>query len=256
MTDLPSSERFGSPSTSTGEARPARPERAPASRRDSSTWLTIHEASSLIGVSEATLRRWAEAGDVEAFVTPGGHRRFTRRSILDLLPHPGQRHRTLRELGGTPERVVRQYRRELGASASRWLPGLDEEDREAFRGPGRQILAGVLGYLDAPDEAAAEADLASAGDAATAYGRLARARGLDVATTIDAFLHFRSPFLEELATIARRRRLDATEAISLIIAAASVFDRLLLALLRGHLVVQEPAVDAAGEPTRDHGRGS
>jgi hypothetical protein len=46
-----------------------------------------------------------------------------------------------------------------------------------------------------------------------------------------AFLRFRAPVLEELATIARRRRLETAEAISLVVAAAGAFDRLLLALL-------------------------
>ena len=218
-------------------------------------WLGIHEASALIGVSEATLRRWAEAGDVEAFVTPGGHRRFTRRAILDLLPRPRRPHRTLRELGGTPERVVRQYRRELTSSGARWLPQLDEADREEFRAPGRQILAGVLGYLDAPDEATGAAALASAREAATAYGSLAASRNLDITTSAETFLHFRSPFLEELATIARRRRLDASEAISLIIAAASVFDRLLPALLDGHVAASGAHGGTAGRAATGHGRG-
>ena len=40
---------------------------APASRRE---WLTIHEASDLIGVSPATLRRWSDAGEIRAFTTP------------------------------------------------------------------------------------------------------------------------------------------------------------------------------------------
>ncbi len=201
------------------------------------TWLGIHEASALVGVSEATLRRWAEAGDVEAFVTPGGHRRFMRQAILDLLPHPGRPHRTLSQLGGTPERVVRQYRREL-TSGTRWLPDLDDAAREAFRAPGRQILTGVLGYLDAPDEATGAAALESAREAAASYGRLAVSVGLGITTTTDAFLRFRSPFLEELATIARRRRLEASEAISLVIAAAGVFDRLLPALLDAHLAAR------------------
>lgn len=194
----------------------------------------MHEASSLIGVSEATLRRWAEAGDVEAFVTPGGHRRFTRAAILGLLPRPVRPHRTLRQLGGTPERIVRSYRRELAVSGVRWLPGLDEAERVTFREPGRRILGGVLGYLDAPSEAEGAAHLESARGAAAEYGRLARARSLGPTDTTDAFLQFRSPFLEELATIARRRRIESSEAISLIIAAAGVFDRLLLSLLQGY----------------------
>jgi excisionase family DNA binding protein len=236
LTDLPKSERISASPPIPRVGRAGRPLRVPPNATDGRpAWLTIHEASALIGVSEATLRRWAEAGDVEAFVTPGGHRRFTRGAILGLLPHPGRPHRTLEQLGGTPERVVRQYRRDLTSGHGHWLPDLGEAELEAFREPGRRMLAGVLGYLDAPtDEARAEA-LAIATDAASTYGRLARARGLSLTATVEAFLHFRSPFLEELATIVRRRRLEASEAISLVIATAGVFDRLLVTLLDSHL---------------------
>lgn len=217
----------------------------PASRPQ--TWLTIQEASDLIGVSQATLRRWTESGDVEAFVTPGGHRRFARTAILGLLPAARPKHRTLRELGETPEHIVRQYRRELASSrGAGWLPVLDEPDKELFRERGRQILAGVLAFLDAPTPAEGELELAKATEAAVDYGRLAGRRGFAIAETTAAFLRFRAPFLEELATIARRRRLDASEAISLIIAAASVFDRLLLALLAGHV---EPSAEAIAART-------
>jgi excisionase family DNA binding protein len=240
LSDLSTPERIASRPAS--DVDPADRPTHHAAHHPGSTWLTIHEASALIGVSEATLRRWAEAGDVEAFVTPGGHRRFTRRAILDLLPRPGRPHRTLRQLGETPERVVRQYRRELTGAAARWLPQLDEAQREAFRAPGRQMLTGVFGYLEAPDDASGAAALETAREAAEAYGRLAEAQGLDVATSVEAFVHFRSPFLEELATIARRRRLDASEAISLIIAAASVFDRLLPTLLAGHVTASAERV--------------
>lgn len=40
------------------------------------TWLTLGAASELLGVSESTIRRWADAGDVRAFRTRGGHRRI------------------------------------------------------------------------------------------------------------------------------------------------------------------------------------
>lgn len=51
-------------------------------------WLTLGEACALVGVSPATLRRWSDKGDVRAFTTPGGHRRFARSAILGLLPAP------------------------------------------------------------------------------------------------------------------------------------------------------------------------
>jgi len=49
-------------------------------------WLTVREASELIGVSPATLRRWSDNGEITTFTTPGGHRRFARSAIMGLLP--------------------------------------------------------------------------------------------------------------------------------------------------------------------------
>ncbi|MEW5990629.1 MAG: helix-turn-helix domain-containing protein [Chloroflexota bacterium] len=216
------------------------------------TWLTIHEASDLVGVSPATLRRWTEAGDVEAFVTPGGHRRFSRATILKLLPQGPQRRRRLHELGETPERIVRQYRRELSRELSAEnrpdavVGSLDETEREAFREPGRGILTGVLGYLDAAAPEEGEAALAGALESAARYGAMARGHELARDALTDTFLRFRMPFLHELSRIAHRRRLDTDEAIDLMLAASRVFDRLLLELLRGY---DDPSPAAARRTT-------
>jgi excisionase family DNA binding protein len=217
--------------------------------RPARAWLTIQEASDLIGVSPATLRRWTEAGDLEAFVTPGGHRRFARSSILGLLPSGVKRHRRLHELGETPDRIVRQYRREMTNHIvpGEWVRDLDDAERESFREHGRRILAGVLGFLDAatPDES--EASLLGALDASARYGALARDHDIDLDVLTDTFLRFRLPFLHELGRIARRRRLETDEAMDLLLAASRVFDRLLLALLRGHRDLPEPTSAVAPE---------
>lgn len=210
-------------------------------------WLTIQEAADLVGVSPATLRRWTEAGDLEAFVTPGGHRRFARSSILGLLPAAGGRRRTLHELGETPERVVRQYRREIAEhGAGQRFADLPDADREAFRGPGRQILAGILGFLDAPTPDESERSLEGALEAATTYGSLGRDLGFGVDALTETFLQFRLPFLNELGRIARRRRLGADEAMDLLLAASRAFDRLLVALIRGHARVTVAPAAAYG----------
>jgi excisionase family DNA binding protein len=211
----------------------------------------MHEASDLVGVSQATLRRWSQAGDVEAFTTPGGHRRFTRDSLARLLPQPGRPRRTLRQLGETPERVMRHYRRELsGTHAHEFLPRLDDAGKEAFREPGRDILAGVLAYLDAPTAEAGDAALAAVRVAAATYGELAAANHLGVSQTVTAFLHFRAPFLDELAVISRRRRLDTDEALALLTAATTTFDRLLPALLDSYLAAGKPARRSGGDSIR------
>ena len=43
------------------------------------------QVASLWGVDLKTVHGWVESGDVEAFRTPGGHLRFRRRALLDLL---------------------------------------------------------------------------------------------------------------------------------------------------------------------------
>ena len=50
-------------------------------------WLSLGPASRLVGVDPDTLRRWADDGRIEAYVTPGGHRRFDRRAI-ERWSHP------------------------------------------------------------------------------------------------------------------------------------------------------------------------
>ncbi len=40
--------------------------------------LSISEASRMLGIREATLRQWTDAGKIRAFVTPGGHRRYSK----------------------------------------------------------------------------------------------------------------------------------------------------------------------------------
>ncbi|NJD28070.1 MAG: helix-turn-helix domain-containing protein [Chloroflexi bacterium] len=247
LSDLSSSERIEGVDDAADAATDA-----DSSAPGLSGWLTIGEASNLIGVSEATLRRWAEAGDVPAFVTPGGHRRFSRQAILRLLPPPERRRRTLRELGETPERIVRQYRRELASATSHdWMPAIEDDKRRAFRGLGRRMLEAVLAYLDAEDHATGERVLRKALTASGEYGRLARANGLTARETAAVFVHFRTSFLEEIAATASRRRLELKEAVSLMVAATTVFDRLLLRLLDAHGVqLESDDTSLAAEPER------
>lgn len=47
--------------------------------------LSIREASQLLGVSMATLRQWTDEGLIPAFVTPGGHRRYSPESIEEFI---------------------------------------------------------------------------------------------------------------------------------------------------------------------------
>jgi len=62
---------------------------------------------------------------------------------------------------------------------------------------------------------------------------MARA-GASLSDTVEGFLRFRKPFINELAELARRRRLDTREATALLVDAESALDRMLIALMLGH----------------------
>ncbi|MBA2254633.1 MAG: helix-turn-helix domain-containing protein, partial [Chloroflexi bacterium] len=128
---------------------PPRARRLPPSR--SPDWLGLSEASEVLGVSPATLRRWADAGRVRSFTTPGGHRRFARRTLERFLPAARGHRPPVAVMGVTPERVTSVYRRSNRVASQRlpWVVALPDADRDAFRELGRGVAVHLLGYLDA-----------------------------------------------------------------------------------------------------------
>jgi excisionase family DNA binding protein len=195
-----------------------------------SPWLSLGEASRILGITPGTLRRWADQGDVAAFVTPGGHRRFPRSTIESLLPQTRSRRPRLAGIGATAERVARVYRRAKPAGR----PALSEEHRAEFRERGHRLLALLLEQLNQEGTKASGVELAEAAASASEYGRRAASLGASLSETVEAFVRFRSAFIGELAGMARRRRLDTREATALLVEAEHAVDRLLVALMSGH----------------------
>ena len=55
-------------------------------------YLTITEAADELGVSPNSIRRWIDLGHIEAWKTPGGHRKVSRRALNDFLTDREGRH--------------------------------------------------------------------------------------------------------------------------------------------------------------------
>ena len=51
--------------------------------------VSIRRAAEILGVNQATVRQWSDAGKVQAFTTPGGHRRFIEDDLLRLTTPRG-----------------------------------------------------------------------------------------------------------------------------------------------------------------------
>lgn len=209
-------------------------------RRRSSTseWVGLGEASRLLGVAPGTLRRWSDTGQVPAFTTPGGHRRYRRVALEGLLPSARIARPSLARSGMTTSRLARAYRKEARSAgrAVPWIVGLDEEQREWFRHHGRRLAVALLGHLDAQDAVSAEQSLADATAEAAEYGRLAAGLGVSLSQAVEGFLQFRQPFGHQVALVARRRGFDATATTEVMEAAERAMDRLLIAAMAAHSV--------------------
>ncbi len=220
------------------------------------TWLSLGPASRLLGVDPGTLRRWADEGRLPVYTTPGGHRRFDRRSIERLAterrPGGGRRGggpptRSLTSLGATPERLQRVYRRSYSAATAATTAAgpshdepaasvADEEERAAYRHDGRGLVTALVAYLDADtldDAARTNAE----GEAAALVDDLARRLAASRTSLTDAvalFVAARRPFMTELAGLGRRRTLDPVRLGGLYEDASALLDRLLLRLIATH----------------------
>jgi excisionase family DNA binding protein len=198
-------------------------------------WVTLTEACRLLGVSPSTVRRWGDTGKVRTFVTPGGHRRFSRSGLEALLPDKPSARPSLTDPGETSRRMTRGYRhaaQEEHASIP-WVAELDDAQRARFRGYGRTIVTALVDALSSDDPQSRAERLREAEDACTEYGRIAGLQGLGAPMAADLFLRYRRPFLVELGSVARRREFDAAASTALMTDANAALDDLLLATLRG-----------------------
>lgn len=197
-------------------------------------WLTIREASALVGVSVATLRRWCDAGLVRVFTTPGGHRRFARSAVLDLVParEPAT---SIADGGETAIRIVRAYRRiyrDVDALPSA-IAHMEPRHRSALREHGRHIVAALVDALGGSEDDRSPHHARACASAA-ACGAMAGAAGVPLQETMALFVRFRAPFLHELGAVCRRRGFDARATAHLLEQASDALDRLLPSVISGY----------------------
>lgn len=210
--------------------------------------MSLGEASRLLGVAPGTLRRWSDSGQLPAFTTPGGHRRYQRSLLERMLPRERQARPSLARSGMTPARLARAYRSEARSSSRQlaWVVALSGEQREWFRDHGRRLADALVTHLDSEDDLVADASLATATAEAAEYGRKSADLGISLAQAVEGFLRFRLPFLHQLSLVARRRGFDGAATAELMEDAERLLDRLLIAAMNGH------SIQRVGDLPTDH----
>ncbi len=81
--------RSADPSTTEQTCTPPPQPQAPSTSRTaasaSALVFTSSQAARYLGVSLATIRRWADAGYISCYRTPGSQRRFSRRQLDEFI---------------------------------------------------------------------------------------------------------------------------------------------------------------------------
>jgi excisionase family DNA binding protein len=161
---------------------------------DDSSHLSLSAASKLLGVHSTTLRRWADAGAVPVYITPGGHRRFARADIAVLAARRPLAGQAVGSAWAT--KALASTRSELADPHHRagWLSHLGDGDRAAWRRIGQQLMGIVLRYINSPHDD--EGLLAEARQIGADYARQARQAGMPLTAALEAALFFRDSLVE------------------------------------------------------------
>jgi excisionase family DNA binding protein len=125
-----------------------------------SEWISLRRAAEILGVHPATVRNWADKGDIASRRTPGGHRRFNRADLMQYAQSQDELHPI--EVQLIIQNALGQTRMEVGEGTLNdqpWYAAMSNSSREEMRVAGRNLLEALRRYLanGAPDHLLADA---------------------------------------------------------------------------------------------------
>lgn len=159
-------------------------------------WLTLKEASALLGVHPTTLRTWANDGYVRTFRTPGGHRRFLRADVEAMMAPAGGRAAGYAE-DHLVSAAVAHARRDLSKvspASETWLAPFDESTREIWRQAGRRLIGLAIQYV--ARRQGRQTLLDEARTIGNMYGEMCASHAVPLSGMVRAFFFFRESVLK------------------------------------------------------------
>lgn len=192
--------------------------------------VSISEAGRILGVSEATLRQWTDEGKIRAFVTPGGHRRYSK---VDLRRFAGLQVKVhgirdlvtgLEEAASLPREIA-----QTSFVASAWYGKLTRESQQNLAQYGRQLLDLVIRYITEPSRRGETIKLAQ--DAGRDFGTELIRLGLPLTDALEAFLLHRTPFVNVITNLMKKREMLNEQVIEAIPMLTHVMDEALISLV-------------------------
>lgn len=198
-----------------------------------SSLVTISQASRMLGVSEVTLRQWTDEGRIEAFVTPGGHRRYSETELRRFMGAKNRIHGikdliARMELAPEQEHQIARTR----FAESTWYKNLDKDARSRLGEMGRGIYELVITYISKPTKR--DKTIEHARKAGKEFGECLVEMGLPLTDAMEAFMMHRSPLVTAATDLMKKRKAlneRAAEAIPLV---TQITDEVLLALVAAY----------------------
>lgn len=213
-------------------------------------WLTVRDASNLLGISPKTLRRWADAGLIPVATTAGGHRRFLRDDVEKFRRRGLDRDAWTAAVARLVDDAERRDREVVGTFAPATPPALADEARTALRERGEQVLGTLLRHLERSGRLTAHA-LNAACRLSRDYGRQLALLGLPLPVVVASMTRFETEFLEEVARMLRTRRPTRHDPLSVLLEAQRASGSALRALLEGYAEIADAGAPGGSPPGTD-----
>lgn len=195
--------------------------------------VSISEASHTLGVSEAALRQWTDEGRLKAFITPGGHRRYSRTELKKFVTS----HRKtlgIRDLVTELEDTVQLHRKISRTTLNTipWYSKLGQESQEHLATLGRRLLNLIIRYITEPSKREETVQLAR--DAGYSHGEILAKLGLPLTDSVEAFILHRDPIMNAATHLMKKRETVTGRVVEAIPLVAHVMDEALVSLVAAH----------------------
>jgi excisionase family DNA binding protein len=195
--------------------------------------VNISEASRILDVSEQALRRWTDEGKIKAFITPGGHRRYSRLELKRFINH-NRKMLGLKDLVTDLEHVVpilhdtaTNYLR-----STSWQGQLDTESQKYLSSLGRRLLALIIRSVS---EASWQAETSKeVQEIGADFGRILARQGLPLTDAVQAFIRHRDPIIQVTTEILKKREGFNRRIVEAIPIVNNAMDEALISLVTVH----------------------
>ena len=195
--------------------------------------ISISEASNLLGISEVTLRQWTDEGKIKAFITPGGHRRYSKEDLKKFM-NSSQKVLGVRDLVIGLEESIHLHREidKANISSTSWYNELDQQSQKHLAELGRHILDLIIRYINEPSKR--EELIKLARNAGRDFGEVLAKSGLPLTDSVEAFILHREPLMKVTTHLMRKRGALNRRVVESIPMVTQVMDEALMSLVAAH----------------------